>query len=257
LPLEDFIPGLQSDENGVAVYLARFKEWLAHGGSEEDDRYLALFLNNKESTIYNQQAGLISLRIDGWGKYGPKTAFPYFTEKEFAERIYDERLMKNGDQVAIHSPLLRIIDNYTWFFSASVPASLGELFVERSEGVVIYFAFAPDQPLTGTLTKVRRELNNWELTWAMGKFVDDFHNQRWADAEIVYETVTGISVPRGALTEIDDKAGVYVIEKGFVTFRLVNIIGEGNDFYLVENLEPNEELVIEPEKVKDGQRFYW
>jgi putative membrane fusion protein len=240
----------------VANYLARFKEWLAQGGSEENDRYLSLFLNNKESTIYSQQAGLISLKIDGWEAYGPKTAFPYITEEEFARRVYDERLMENGEHVTIHSPLLRVIDNYSWFFSTTLPAYPGEIFAEEQR-VAIYFAFAPDRPLTGVLTKVRRELDNWEFTWVMDRSVDDFYNQRWSDAEIVYDVITGISVPRSALTEIDGLAGVYLVEKGFVTFRKVIILGEKDDFYLIENLETYQEIVLEPEKVKDGQRFYW
>jgi len=256
LPLEEFIPALQEDEEGVEKYLARFKGWLARGGSEEDDRYLTLFLNNKESTIYNRQAGLISFKLDGWEEYGPKTAFPYFTEEEFAGRVYVDKLMTNGEQVNIHSPLLRVIDNYTWFYSVVLPASPGESFSEKYE-IAIYFAFAPEQRLTGALIKVRRDLDKWELTWEMDRFVDDFHNQRWSDAEIVYETVTGVSVPRDSLLEIDGQKGVYIIEKGFVTFRPIRILGENEDFYLAENLEAYEEIVLEPEKVNDGQRFYW
>ena len=67
----------------------------------------------------------------------------------------------------------------------------------------------------------------------------------------------GVLVPKSALLEIDDKTGVYILENGLVTFREIVVLMEKEDDFLVKNLELHEKVFMDPENVKEGQRFYW
>jgi len=246
------------EEQGVGDYLLKFKDWFLKGDEVNEDSYLSLFPENEESVVINPRAGLVSFKFDGWEKFGPEAGFPYFTEEEFAGKPYQEQLMSSGEEVSRFSPLLRIINNYTWYFSAVFPVSSWELLAEKSQ-VVLYFSFAPESPVRGEQVEVRRDGELLKITWAINQFVENFYNQRWCQAKVVYEQIEGTMIPRSTLIEKDGQKGVYIIDKGLISFCEVEIIGENEDFYLIENLESYEKvvLVLNPDKVKDGQRFSW
>lgn len=259
-PLEEVVPAVKEEEKEeqavAADYITKFKSWFLNADALDEDSALSLFPVNEEEAVVNPQAGLVSLKIDGWEKFGPDFGFPYLTEEEFEERPYQEQIMGSGDKVSRFSPLLRIINNYTWYFSAVIPVSSGELIAEQPR-VSLYFPFAPDEPVRGEQVEVQRDEEVLKITWAINQYVENFHNQRWCTAEVAYEQIEGMMIPASALVEKGGQKGVYVIEKGFISYCEVKIIGEKEGFYLVENLNPYEKVVLNPDKVKEGQRFSW
>ena len=209
---------------------------------------------NEEAFVRNPRAGLISFKFDGWEQIGPKSGFLYLTDEEFAERQQDEKHMANGERVSYNAPLLKIINNYTWYFSAIFYGSDGEL-LAGNDKVNIYFSFAAGPPLTGEQVEVRRDLDVWKITWSINRMAEGFYNQRWSEVKIAYDTITGITIPKSTLIVKDGQKGVYVLEKGLVTFRRVEITGENEDYYLVENLNLYDEVILDPDKAKEGRRF--
>ncbi len=254
-PLEEVVPDVE-EEQAAADYLTKFKNWFLNADVLNEDSHLSLFPVNEEAAVLNPQAGLVSFKIDGWEKFGPGSGFPYLIEKEFEERPYQEQSMGSGEKVSRFSPLLRIINNYTWYFSAVLPVSSGELIAEQSQ-IILYFSFAPDDPVIGEQVEVKRDGEVLKITWAIKQFIENFYNQRWCTAQVVYEQIEGIMIPGSALVEKDGQKGVYIIEKGLISYSEVKIIGEKEGFYLVENLESYEKVVLNPDKVKEGQRFSW
>lgn len=252
-PVEETGSAVEEEEEGVSDYFSRLKEWFLGGDSTDGDSYEAV---NAPTSVISPQAGLVSLKIDGWEKFGPQAGFPYFTEEEFNEKPSQEQYMGCGKKVDRYTPLLRIINNYTWYFSAVLPVSSGEIIAEKPS-VLLYFSFAPDCPVTGEQVEAIREGDILKITWAISQFVENFFNQRWCSAEIIYGEVEGIKIPKSTLIEKDEQKGVYIVEKEHISYYEVVIIGEKDDYYLVENLEPYEKVVLNPGNVMDGQRFFW
>lgn len=236
-------------------YLSRFRDWFLGSKSLDEKSSLSLFPENDETTVVNSQAGLVSLKIDGWERYGPNSSFPYFTEEEFSKKPSQDQYIGKGQKVSRSVPLLRIINNYTWYFSAVLPASEESLAGQAQ--VVLYFSFSPENPVIGEQVEVKKDGDVLKVTWAINQFVENFYNQRWCQAEIVYERLEGNMIPKSSILEKDGRKGVYIIEKGRISFREVHILGEKGGFYLVENLDSSENVVLSPDKLREGQRFFW
>ncbi|NLX90077.1 MAG: hypothetical protein GXZ07_00530 [Firmicutes bacterium] len=255
-PEEADVGAAGGDENG-ADYLSRFKDWFLGSQSLDEKSSLSLFPENDETIVFNSQAGLISLKIDGWERYGPNSTFPYLTEEEFNRKPSQDQYMCNGQKVSRSAPLLRIINNYTWYFSAVLPASAEEIIAGQAQ-VVLYFSFSPNCPVMGERVEMEKDGEVIKVTWAINQFMENFYNQRWCRAEIVYERLEGNMIPKSTLLEKDGKKGVYIIEKGYISFREVQILGEKDGYYLVENLDTSENVVLSPDKkLREGQRFFW
>lgn len=244
------------EDSGIGDYLERIGDWFFHGRSSGED-YSHFFISNETAAVVSPLAGLVRLNIDGWESYGPATSFPYFTEKEFTERGIQEQEVKSGDRVLRSTPLLSIVKNYYWYYSAVLPPQPGETIAESSH-VKIYFAFAPDLPVHGERVEVRkREGGNLEVTWRINKELPGFLAERWTEAAIVYQELEGTLIPRETVLERDGRKGVYTIERGYVVFREITVLGEKEGYYLVEEMEPYERIIARPSRVKEGQRFPW
>lgn len=254
-PVEAAAGSGTNEEDGPAEYFVKFKEWF-YGNEPEDESDPSCITEGTGTTVVSPQAGLVSLSIDGWEEFGPGQGFPYFTEEEFNERSPQILPRNSGLEVVRSFPLLRVINNYTWYFSAVLPASLGETIAERSQ-VLLYFSLSPECPVSGELIEVRKKGENVEITWAISQYLKDLYNLRWCQAEIVYEQIEGTMIPRSTLIEKDDKKGVYIIKKGIISFCEVQVLGEEEEFYLVDNLESYENVILNPDKKKEGQRFTW
>ncbi|RJX29044.1 MAG: hypothetical protein C4554_01610 [Dethiobacter sp.] len=252
-PLDEEI-NEQNEEQGFTEYFQRIKNWFL---GEKNEDYSYFFVTNEEVHVEAPLPGLVSFRVDGFEKFGPDTHFPYLTPQEFEEKGPDEQNLDSGEKVFRLMPLLKLINNYYWYFSTVLTPELGQLVAEKPR-VKIYFSFAPDVPVWGEQVEAgKRDDGQLEITWYIDRELPGLFNQRWCSAEIVYKNLQGILVPKSALMEIDGKKGVYVLEKGFIHFREITVLAERENDFLVKNLELYERLITKPATVKEGQRFYW
>ncbi|HHU75586.1 MAG TPA: hypothetical protein GXZ24_01620 [Firmicutes bacterium] len=243
-------------EESQADYFVKFKDWFFGNEPEEEENGPSPVSTNGGITVVNPLAGLVSLHIDGWERFGPGLGFPYFTEEEFCQGDPQIPPRRNGQEVRRSLPLAKIINNYTWYFSSVLPLSSADVIAELPQ-VVLYFSFSPDCPVVGERIEAKVHGENLQITWAINQYLEGIYKMRWCQAEIVYDEEEGALIPQGALVEKDGKKGVYIIKKGIITFFEVLVLGEKADYYLVENLESYENVVLNPDKVKEGQRFSW
>lgn len=241
-------------EKGVTGYLYSFKEWLLE---EKTEDYSHLFSINKEYIVSASSSGLVSLKIDGLEKFGSNSYFLYLNEGEFAENVIEEEYKDSGERVTRHEPLLRIINNCRWYYSVVLPPGDGKL-IANGTNVQLCFSFAPEMQVWGEQVETQeRDDGSVVMTWCIEHHLKDLYARRWAEAEILYDVLEGMTIPRSSLLEVNEKKGVYVIEEGLITFREVVILHESEEELLVENLDLYHRVVAEPTGVKEGQRFYW
>lgn len=258
-PLEEEIKE-ENEETRLADYFQHIKGWFLGETNETNENHAYNFSANEkleEVKVVAPLPGLVSLKMDGFEKYGPDSYFPYFTPEEIKEKVSDEHNLTSGERVLRSTPLLKLINNFYWYFSVVLPAEHGHLVAESTEDK-IFFSFDPDKAVWGRKIESReRDDGALEVTWCIDRELSGLYKQRWAAAEVVYKNLEGVLVPKSALVELEDKKGVYVLEKGIITFREIIVLAERENDFLVKNLELYERVVENAENVTEGQRFYW
>jgi putative membrane fusion protein len=257
-PQEDPIPG-RAAEGGQEVgdYLQRFRLWLLDDRGAADPFSDILFPYNNASEVFSPRAGMVILQLDGWEMFGPQSSYVYLDDEEFNQKKTDAKMLSSGEQIARFTPILRIINNYQWYYSTVLLPDPGKLIAEEAR-VQLLFSFAPEQPVQAQKVEVHeREKGEIEITWRINQAVGDFYSHRWCTAEIVYDSMEGVFIPASTILEQDGSKGVYTVERGIVTFREVTKLAEQDGLILVEGLDPHERIIARPGRVKEGQRFLW
>ena len=106
------------------------------------------------------------------------------------------------------------------------------------------------------------------------KFLSDITLLRRQTAELIFDSRTGLRVPKGAVRMIDgtqtdeetgettqySTLGVYVVTAGRAEFKPVEILAEGDEFYVVRSvnqdrkaLRAGDEVVIQGTGLYDGK----
>ena len=241
-------------EKGVADYFNSFKEWFL---DEKKDDYSHLFSLNEEYIVLAPSSGLVSLKLDGLEKYGPNSNFLYLNKEDYEDNMIAVGYLDSGERVSRRLPLLRIINNYRWYYSVVLPPGEGKKIADETN-VKLCFSFSPEVQVNGERVEVKEGDNgNIEITWCIDHHLDNFYSRRWTEAEILSEVLEGMIIPRGTLLELNGEKGVYVIDDGLIKFKEVAVLHETEGELLVENLEHYQRVVVEPSGVKEGQRFYW
>ncbi|NLJ56386.1 MAG: hypothetical protein GX334_04970 [Firmicutes bacterium] len=236
----------------------RFKSWFLGGKEEAEEVVSSLTQDECETNVLAPCPGVVSLRLDGLEEFGPHGKFPYFSEEELQAKVCEPKVLNPGEKVHRFEPLFKIIDNYYWYFSAVLPPDLGRLVAGRTE-VKLYFSFAPATPVWGRKVELTENEKDGalQITWCIGRELPDVFNRRLCEAEIVYKDLQGVLVPKSAIQEIDGKPGVYILEKGTIVFKEVDVLLEREHDLLVKNLEEQQRIVAQPAEVKEGQRLNW
>ena len=232
--------------------LRQFKNWLLYGDSDQTEDYAYLFPGRDAVGVHSPYAGVVNLVMDGWEKIGPYSGFVYLKEEEFVNKGIEPQTMYSGTQVHPSVPILRIIDNYSWYYSTIIPSQYSRAILDKEE-VTLYFEFEPDLPVSlRSVEQNQRPDGDYEVTWCVDRKIGDCFSRRWAAAEIVYRTQEGVLLPKDAYWE----TGVFVVNRGRIHFIEITVLAEKEDYFLVEGLSPYERVVLNPSRVKDGQRFY-
>jgi putative membrane fusion protein len=243
------------EEVETSQSLQRIKNWFL---GEKKEEHTSSSPGQEKSRVIAPQPGLISFRLDGLEEFGPQSKFPYFSKDELQNEICPGERLSPGEKVHRFMPLLKIVNNYYWYFSVVLPPDLGKLVAEKPK-VKLYFSFAPEVPVWGEKVELRErgEDGSLEVTWCIGRELPGLYNQRRCEAKVVYKDLQGVLVPKSVLWEMEGRQGVYILEKGLIRFRDVDILMEREDDVLIENLEDRQRVVAQPASVKEGQRYNW
>ena len=244
------------DEKQRNTYFQQFKNWLFDTEDSDLENYAHLFPGREAVRLNSPHAGIVCLTIDGWEDYGPDSEFIYLTEEEFEQRVKEFQVMHSGKRVSRNMPVLRIIDNYSWYYSTLLPEEYGKRITENYTST-LYFDFEQDKPAKSQIIEVNQiSGQNYEVTWRINRKVGDYYRQRWTEAEIVYNILEGILLPKEAFWEKEGTEGAFIIDHGRVQFQEVDVVAEKEEHYLVEGISPYDRVVLNPSRVREGQRFY-
>lgn len=200
-------------------------------------------------TMDTDKAGLISHYVDGWEHYeGPL----YLDAAEPAGGNISE-----GDLVEAGEPLIKIVDNWHWYYSVTMPLHPGRTIAELSR-VEFVFDFAPDEIVAARREHYEVDEENQEvrITYTLDKQLPGFDRVRYVEASLLYLRDHGIIVPVEALHEREDgQQGIYLNQGGRVVFQPVSVIRQHDNQLLVEGIAQYSLVITRPELVEEGQRL--
>ena len=217
--------------------------------------------------IYADQPGFVSHYSDGLEEhvgtfYPDELQYQWDSEQssdeneEDFETVFPGKVRFEGEMVPAGEPLIKIIDNWQWYFSAIVPLHEGRPLTQYGT-TSIEFDFAPGEPVEGELYHSETDEENQQvrLTYAVSKQLPGFDRARLTGAHIIYRQHRGIIVPLGAVFEKEGETGIFINQGGRVVFKQVSIVERQDDNVMLEGIEPHTLVITRPDLVEEGQRF--
>jgi len=204
-------------------------------------------------TIDSPEAGFVSYYLDSWEDH---TQPYYFNETESELQIPTGTYTMEGDLVQRGQPILKIVDNWQWYFSAVVPFHPGRMIAVLPQ-VELAFEFAPEEPVQATLIshEIDETAQEVRLTYQINRQLPGFDLVRLTSATLLYEQKSGIIVPEAAVFKKENLTGVYLNQSGRVIFVEITVVEKQDDQVMVEGLQPGSLIITRPDLVTEGQRL--
>jgi hypothetical protein len=254
---------LQEEEETQAEYFwEKIKSYLARitGAQEEEDSERQLIVTGQlppwladRVNLLLPEAGLLLHQLDGWENVAGN---PCLTAEEFAAASRDNFTAVEGLYVEEGRPILKLIDNWHWFYHMVLPLDPGRTVAARNT-VLLEFSFAPGQPVSADLISAEIDNENEKvcLTYCVTQQFAGFEGLRWSSADLIIDRREGIIIPAGALVDREGVAGVFLNQGGKVKFNEVAIIRIMDDRAMVEGIEAGSMVIARPALVEEGQRL--
>ncbi len=207
-------------------------------------------------TLTAPAAGIFSPHIDGLeGLVYPRQG--WVPEREvFASLEPAAQGFPPGGEVPPGSPVFKIIDNFTWYFTLVLPREEAA-FLPESPRLLLDFAFT-GEPLP-VENRESHDLGEGHLfiVLSLSRDAGDFYRRRWEEARLIYHREACTTLPAGALLNREGVPGVYRLARNAITFVEVEVLGpgDGGEGLAVLGLEPGWDIVTNPRFFREGQRF--
>lgn len=208
---------------------------------------------NDTAVIYSETPGFLSYFIDGWESFGGPLYLP--KESFMIDQLFTMELVE-GDTVRKGQPICKIVDNWEWYFSITLPLYPGRSISELPV-LTVRFDFAPEDDVRMELfdIQVDETANNIKLAYTINRQLPGFDQARWVEATLLYGKKQGIIIPVQAVFEKESSPGVYINQGGRVVFRPVTVIEQQDNQVMVDGLLPQSLVITRPDLVEEGQRL--
>ena len=212
------------------------------------------------------QSGTFSNLVDGYESLlTPESVFQ-LTPSSLAELI--------DNPPAADSALGKLITSSRWYFAASLP---GEAADRLSQGGVATLRFTGEfsRDVAVTVEQIGPAEGGQTLViFSSDRYLSQITLLRHQTAELIFESWSGLRIPTAALRLLQEeqtdeetgqvtqttRLGVYALVAGRVTFKEVEVLTEGEDYYVVrpvgtgrDALRAGEEIITRGLDLQDGQ----
>lgn len=142
----------------------------------------------------------------------------------------------------------KLITDSTWYYAATVSADAAQRLTPGSRYTL---AFSGDfnQELSMTLERLGPEENGRHVAvFSSDRYLNKVTLCRFQSAKLVFERFTGVRVPDKALRVLDKEdgttsLGIYTLVGRQAEFKRVEVIREGEGFYLVKGTDTNRKVL--------------
>ncbi len=221
-----------------------------------DRAALVAQLSGKYETVLTSKSGYFYSETDGFEELFTIKALNGLTFDAFdnlAASVDD----KSGEGGQITNKIGKIVSGYNWYIALKLERqSASHLVVGNSYDVE--FPYNYDTKISMKLERMITEPGEKEviLVLSSGRMPKDFNYMRGQEAKIVTDSFKGLRVPSSSVRVVEGEKGVYTLYGSKVVFKKINIIYDGDGYYLTSDGTPmgNEALIPETtEKNKETE----
>lgn len=210
--------------------------------------------------IKAEAAGVFSSKIDGLEDKLGLEAATAATPSSLEE--LDKLPLLRGEGVAQNEPVCKVVNNYGWYFAASVDAKAAQN-LKVGQSVRLRFFDFSDTAVYGTVRALSQEEHGKvAVSVYTNRYVDGIYSSSRASAEIVMTSAEGIKLPAKSLHMQDGQTGVYVLRLDVARFVPVNVRYKNGEWAIVSpvtdsgaeyKLQIYDEVIVEAKNLEDGK----
>lgn len=232
-------------------------------------QYAALKQQTSSSTssVRAPQSGVFSTLVDGY-----ETAVTPQTVFQLTPSSLSALLAGQGKEAG--GGMGKLITSTRWYFAAALPVSVAERLKEGSTAT-LRFSGDFDQDIDMRVDQVgQAEGDKSVAVFSTDRYLSQTTLLRQQTAELIFNSWSGLRIPKQALrmeksTYTDketgqevqnNRLGVYALLGGRAEFKTVEVVTEGDDYYVVRSttdesdaLRAGDEVIVRATELYDGQ----
>ena len=232
-------------------------------------QYAALKQQTSSSTssVRAPQSGGFSTLVDGY-----ETAVTPQTVFQLTPSSLSALLAGQGKEAG--GGMGKLITSTRWYFAAALPVSVAERLKEGSTAT-LRFSGDFDQDIDMRVDQVgQAEGDKSVVVFSTDRYLSQTTLLRQQTAELIFNSWSGLRIPKQALrmeksTYTDketgqevqnNRLGVYALLGGRAEFKTVEVVTEGDDYYVVRSttdesdaLRAGDEVIVRATELYDGQ----
>jgi len=220
-------------------------------------------IQSSSRVIPTNISGVLSFQADGFeGRMAPEEIGKL--DSEFLKSLSNSNVIKKDAAFEKGDPAFKIVNNHFIYLLFIVDEKEKK---ELKVGQGLYVKSGKDTVYCVIKDVYKDSHGKSIMVFKTASAPADFLEKRVLSCSIVTKNISGIKIPKAALTTRDGKQGVYVIsETGQADFKEIQCqIGE-NEEYLILNYRQIEaekidtarlydEIIMNPKRVKEGQKI--
>ena len=269
--LEDQVRTLKSTvlKRGYVYGNGLGSEELTQKLNDLKSQYAALKQQTSSSTssVRAPQSGVFSTLVDGYETaVTPQTVFQ-LTPSSLSALLAGQGKESGGG-------VGKLITATRWYFAAALPVSVAERLKEGSTAT-LRFSGDFDQDIDMRVDQIgEAEGDKSVVVFSTDRYLSQTTLLRQQTAELIFNSWSGLRIPKQALrmeksTYTDketgqevqnNRLGVYAMLGGRAEFKTVEVVTEGDDYYVVRSttdesdaLRAGDEVIVRATELYDGQ----
>lgn len=269
--LEDQVRTLKSTvlKRGYVYGNGLGSEELTQKLNDLKSQYAALKQQTSSSTssVRAPQSGVFSTLVDGYETaVTPQTVFQ-LTPSSLSALLAGQGKESGGG-------VGKLITAIRWYFAAALPVSVAERLKEGSTAT-LRFSGDFDQDIDMRVDQIgEAEGDKSVVVFSTDRYLSQTTLLRQQTAELIFNSWSGLRIPKQALrmeksTYTDketgqevqnNRLGVYALLGGRAEFKTVEVVTEGDDYYVVRSttdesdaLRAGDEVIVRATELYDGQ----
>ena len=152
-----------------------------------------------------------------------------------------------------------ISTNETWYYVCAVP----ETYLETAyEGQTVSVSFAAvGDPIDMVISRIgQAEDGRCLLVLSSRRYLSKIAALREQSAQVVFQTYSGLRVPKSSICYEDGETGVYIVESTYAKWKKVEILYDAGESYVVKldksstsNLWAGDEIIVVTRDLYNGK----
>lgn len=210
-------------------------------------------ISRQKYIIAAPRAGLISFYPDGLEDLLSPKVFEELRPKEIERIMKEQPKVTKENQVTGGEPIGKIINNLEpCFLLFRLPQGKSAL----PKGRDFIVAFGTDKKIS---VQVEKSIAGDDATWQVMRtmeLVPEFYQTRTIKLKLITECYQGLLLPAKALVIKNGKDGVYLLKKGKIYWKNIEVKGKVEQMAVISGLEIGTEVITTPALVREGQ-YLW